>query len=572
MPDTFLFPLQDHVGEALHDDAGRTSDLTPQRQVMAQKNPSSPDRTPLDTLRALLLDSTAPFADAYERYSAEEAAHIAKHGLEAIAGDGEPGVEWGAICNRFRNAVAAAQPPATLRDALAVIRYARDDEDEDVAPITLDTADKLRLLQGAYSTVAAVMEARSAFLIKQANRSVLLVAQGATVAPDAELLSSAARAQQIYDEMNDTTVEDDVPDEVVTEYNRLINTIAALPAHTAEGVAAKLRFFTYEVEGCVYSYISHGRTEGLLPQFIRTALEGAQRLTCGAVVFADPDAELLSAFRTFSDAYRQIDDIGNEKDPRAEVAYQAMYGAWDKIEATMPQTAAGLAAYLKVVIHNTEESREIDDALIYGKPLDSGYQFACSGGEMLWKLIQHLEGGAIVSADLDAELLEMGRQIQNLRDRINALTEAEDPDFNHPLWDEKGKVEGRIVASTPRTAAGIAVILRVLYDHSGGKPEACGPTENSDWMVKALWTAIQACERLGATRSARKSTPDSGQQPDGFADAISAFQGEAEKALSLPTAPTVNMLEAGAAAAGIDIEQARAIYAAMAEAYKKEAA
>lgn len=72
--------------------------------------------------------------------------------------------------------------------------------------------------------------------------------------------------------------------------------------------------------------------------------------------------------------------------------------------------------------------------------------------------------------------------------------------------------------------------------------------------------------------SARESTPDSGQQPDGFVDAISAFQGEAKKALCLPTVPTGNMLEAGAAAAGIDIEQARAIYSAMADANKKEAA
>ncbi|TWA76876.1 hypothetical protein FBZ83_11717 [Azospirillum brasilense] len=465
MPDTFLFPLQDHVGEAPHDDAGRSSDHTPQRQVMAQHTPSCP-RTSMETLRALLLDSTAPFADAYERYSSDEAAHIAKYGYESILGDGEPEADFSVICKRFRDAAAAAQPPATLRDALAVIRYARDDEDEDVAPITLDTADKLRLLQGAYSTVAAVMEARSAFLIKQANRSVLLVAQGATVAPDAELLSSAARAQQIYDEMNDTTVEDDVPDEVVTEYNRLINTIAELPAHTTEGVAAKLRFFTYEVEGCVYSYISHGRTEGLLPQFIRTALEGAQRLTCGAVVFADPDAELLSVYRTFVDAYRQIEDIGDEKDPRFEAVCDAKYGAWDRIESLMPQTAAGMAAHLKLILHDTEETLQVDRALFYGEPLENGYQFACSGGGMLWKLIQHLECGS----------------------RLNIAAPA--------------------------------------------------PT----------------------------------QQPDAFADTITAFQGEAEKALSLPTAPTVNMLEAGAAAAGIDIQQARAIYAAMADAYKKEAA
>lgn len=125
---------------------------------------------------------------------------------------------------------------------------------------------------------------------------------------------------------------------------------------------------------------------------VAAAVASVPLVARGATV--NTDAELLSAFRTFVDAYRQIDDIRDETDPRVEDAYKVKYGAWDKIAATTPQTAAGMAAYLKVVIHNTEESYEIDRALVYGEPLDSSYQFACSGGEMLWKLIQHLEGGS----------------------------------------------------------------------------------------------------------------------------------------------------------------------------------
>lgn len=461
MPDTFLFPLQDHVGEALHDDAGRTSDLTPQRQVMAQKNPSSPDRPPLDTLRVLMLDSTAPFADAYERYSAEEAAHIAKHGLEAIAGDGKPGVEWGAICNRFRDAAAAAQPPATLRDALAVIRYARDDEDEDIAPITLDSEDKLRLLRGAYSTVAAVMEAGPA-LIEQAPNT-------------------------------------------------------------------------------------------------------------------NPDTELLSAFRTFSDAYRQIDDIGDEKDPRSETAYQAMYGAWDKIEGIMPQTAAGLAAYLKIVIHNTEESREIDDALIYGEPLDSSYQFACSGGEMLWKLIQHLEGGAVVSTDPDAKLSEADNQFTTWK-RLEATFQKYASNEDRERWYGEKSKSPRALERNEDALKHFRVLPK---DEQKRVVERLSLTV---LMLKVHSTMLAICRHddghsmplyrnsLERYLAEVDTAMNEGQQPDAFSDTISAFQGEAEKVLSLPTAPTMNMLEAGAAAAGIDIEQARAIYAAMADAYKKEAA
>ncbi|CAO3445843.1 hypothetical protein [Azospirillum argentinense] len=107
----------------------------------------------------------------------------------------------------------------------------------------------------------------------------------------------------------------------------------------------------------------------------------------------NPDAEILSAFQAYSDAYRQIDIIRDEKDPGQEAAYEAMYGAWDRIEATMPQTAAGLAAYLKVAFRSIAESMEADEAVIYGKPLND-VELRCCGEKMLWKLIQHLEGGA----------------------------------------------------------------------------------------------------------------------------------------------------------------------------------
>ncbi len=50
--------------------------------------------------------------------------------------------------------------------------------------------------------------------------------------------------------------------------------VATLPAVTADGVAAKLRTFTYEIDGCKY--------EGVFPQFIQTALEGAERASLTA--------------------------------------------------------------------------------------------------------------------------------------------------------------------------------------------------------------------------------------------------------------------------------------------------
>lgn len=97
--------------------------------------------------------------------------------------------------------------------------------------------------------------------------------------PDAELLSAFHEANQLRDLMDGPTFGDeDIPDEVSRRYVEMVRKIAALPAHTAEGVAAKLQTFTHEIQGAVYSYRSPDEDEGFFPKLIRTALEGAQSI------------------------------------------------------------------------------------------------------------------------------------------------------------------------------------------------------------------------------------------------------------------------------------------------------
>jgi hypothetical protein len=100
---------------------------------------------------------------------------------------------------------------------------------------------------------------------------------------DAELLASYDDVNRLRDWMDGPELGDaDAPEEAVNEYDRLIGVIAALPAFTAQGVEAKLQTFTREIQGNDYSHVSASRTEGLFPQLIRTALEGAQRMAGGA--------------------------------------------------------------------------------------------------------------------------------------------------------------------------------------------------------------------------------------------------------------------------------------------------
>ncbi|QCG93966.1 twin-arginine translocation signal domain-containing protein [Azospirillum sp. TSA2s] len=97
--------------------------------------------------------------------------------------------------------------------------------------------------------------------------------------PDAELLAAYEEANRLRDWMDGPeSGDDDVPDHIGQRYGELVKLIAALPASTAAGVVAKLSTFTHEIQGNAYSYKGPDEDEGLFPKFIRTAIEGAQKI------------------------------------------------------------------------------------------------------------------------------------------------------------------------------------------------------------------------------------------------------------------------------------------------------
>ncbi len=109
------------------------------------------------------------------------------------------------------------------------------------------------------------------------------------------------------------------------------------------------------------------------------------------------------------------------------------------------------------------------------------------------------------------------------------------------------------------------------FDTAPGKlhrPPAVAVATNEEGalLFGLVHDALRAVPELRAIMSGPASETES------FSAGVAAFDGAAAKALCMPTAPTLAMMEAGAAAGGIDLEQARAIYAAMAVAFAKEAA
>ncbi len=130
----------------------------------------------------------------------------------------------------------------------------------------------------------------------------------------------------------------------------------------------------------------------------------------------------------------------------------------------------------------------------------------------------------------------------------------------------------------PSTAAGVAIRLKValiaMAQSRQVTPETAfigpPPSELTDTDHQLLWRLIEHLE--GATVAAGPFVTPTAPESDAFAETIVAFQKEAPSSLAIPDTPTEAMLKAGAAAGGCSTETVRAAFAAMVDAYRREAA
>ncbi|MGY0713120.1 hypothetical protein [Azospirillum argentinense] len=127
-----------------------------------------------------------------------------------------------------------------------------------------------------------------------------------------------------------------------------------------------------------------------------------------------------------------------------------------------------------------------------------------------------------------------------------------DPDASDVRWD----LADAIAATVPTTPEEAVVVVSILTNPDIGLE--AGQTE----------THLTAARSLEAGLRAMATAPN----PDAFGAAISAFDQAAERVLALPLEPTPAMVDAAVAATGCTAAKARAGFAAMVEAYRREAA
>ncbi len=121
-----------------------------------------------------------------------------------------------------------------------------------------------------------------------------------------------------------------------------------------------------------------------------------------------------------------------------------------------------------------------------------------AGGIAALTVADSASAPAFATAHPDVELLALGREHEELRRSIHDLSSGA-PEVSRLLWAKKDAVEARIMEKQPRTAAGMAVLLFVVYDYLWETTdEFDGPAGMSDMHLKLLWTAIQSAKRMGA--------------------------------------------------------------------------
>ena len=150
--------------------------------------------------------------------------------------------------------------------------------------------------------------------------------------------------------------------------------------------------------------------------------------------------------------------------------------------------------------------------------------------------------------------------------------------------------------STPEGAAASATLARRIAAYQG-KPTVCmaakalllwaGHPEGFDAALDklrrppavAVATSEEDALLFGIVHDALRVMPElladmagPASEADTFGAGVAAFDGAAEKALALPLEPTAAMVDAAVEATGCTPEKARAGFAAMVEAYRREAA
>lgn len=304
-----------------------------------------------------------------------------------------------------------------------------------------------------------------------------------------------------------------------------------------------------------------------------------------------PDAELLDAWTRYVAGWRVIDALsaaGRDRDDDPDrIAAYASIDAADAVLLNAPwHTPAGLVVKLRRMVILADPSMAVYLAVIHGQPIPADELAALSPLDRLpAAMLQHAEALATVTA-APAQGVELDHTEALLADAVAALDKARPL----PLYELGPFVAARMAAVVernrsaepdPRTDADLdadeVTLVRDLRNMSPGerinllrylgfRVTLCHLTDAMEEFAHETGMT-DMYRRAMDGRSKRVAQPT---HSDPFAATVAEFEQAA--AATLPTVPTLGMIEAGATAAGIDADAVRAVYAAMAQAHQHERA
>ncbi|WP_149168354.1 hypothetical protein [Azospirillum brasilense] len=293
-----------------------------------------------------------------------------------------------------------------------------------------------------------------------------------------------------------------------------------------------------------------------------------------------PDAELLAAW----DLWCRPDTMPDGPERQAAVTSASQAEATiETVPARTPQGAAVKAmAVVQLVLGRSPDALE--------GPMPEDVEDDCAS-RVLWTLARDLRrlwwwapcpsaptAAAPNGQHPDARLLTLWERYTAAVNAYEALPDGLTDEDYEPSWLAVDGLRDEIEATMPLTLAGVAVRLKLhligLAEDAAVTPSCFGgpmpAVLNSAGDLVALWRLIARLE--GATVAAGPFVTPTAPETDAFAETIAAFRKEAPASLAIPDTPTEAMVRAGAAAGGCRPEQVRTMFAAMVEAYHREAA
>lgn len=590
-----------------------------------QRHPTSSPagESPLSNLRRMLLGSAAPYAEELARVAARREALAWEYGV-TDGEDPDMSSPYWDNCgkeNDAHRARALQTPILSIADVCAGMQELHyllgpECEGDDDSPHTRYRLDFLARGRALLEEVQRAAGAALGKLIDGETEGVLTEA-GAFASPaplgsDAKLLALWHSYVAARDRLNRHSGPD--------EADRLANACRSAewafldaPAYSVSGITLKFRYL--RDEWALDPGLRESQPDDIL-KALDTAAEAAEHLAAAAEprgCSARDDFDLLAAFEEWKVASPIAEHLpkGTADDER-ERAWARVWRAVDRMKALPARTPAGLAAKLRYLFASFGQGPEDYDAIWNGtQPNEETLADGNMG--MLWCTIGEAERMTAPAQPVADTLNPDAEMLQALTLWIAERRQLDELEGKHesPDYTEYNRLSAELLTTPARSFFGVAAKLAAALDlgalneddPAGAEREAITQAQRealtiadpvhrelADLLADGVAIALgmpdtAALQRRDEFASLIRRLPTGqlkefvGQmremvkpEPDAFADTVAAFEAEAPKPLCMPQAPTAHMVEAGAAAAGISREQAQAIYAAMADAYRQERA